>query len=259
MIELVRMAAIEAAGPVTAVFSGRDGGVSAGPYASLNVGCGVPDAPAAVWENRRRLLEAARLDPERCVWASQVHGTEVAVVTGADAGRKLTGIDGLATAEPGLALAVVCADCSPVFLYDPVTPAVGMVHAGWRGAVAGAAFAGVKAMVQAFGSDPARLLAAVGPSIGPCCYEVDEAVAQAAAGSAAAGRGLLIPTRPGHYLLDLWRLNVLALEGAGVRSEAISVAGICTRCNHERFFSHRASGGLSGRGAGLIALRSREG
>jgi copper oxidase (laccase) domain-containing protein len=136
------------------VFS-RLGGVSRGPFASLNLSASVPDDPRAVTENRRRFYAALGVDPNRAIRAIQVHGARVAAVNSNDLAVVQPATDGLLTATPGLPLVMAFADCTPILLYDPVRRAVGMVHAGWRGTVAGICQAAVDGMVAAFGSDPA--------------------------------------------------------------------------------------------------------
>ena len=191
--------------------------------------------------------------------AGLVHGNRVVAVTGEEAPqpdgvRLVENCDALITDVPGLALVVTAADCVPVFLYDPVRRVVGAVHAGWRGTVAGIGAKVVQAMAETYGCNPADILGAVGPSIGPCCYEVDDAVAgPVRAYYGARAEGLLQPGRaPGKYQLDLWEANRQDLLGAGVRQ--VSVSGACTSCGVDRLFSHRAEAGTAGRGAAVIAL-----
>ena len=176
-------------------------------------------------------------------------------VPGAGQIRVVPDTDALITDRRRLALVVTAADCVPIYLYDPVRRVIGVAHAGWRGTVAGIAAATVRAMAVRFGCDPAQVHAAIGPSIGPCCYEVDEPVAGPVRqyyGDRAAA--LLRPAaRPGRYMLDLWSANRLDLESAGVRY--VSTAGVCTSCRCDLLFSHRAENGTAGRGAAIIALR----
>ncbi|MDF2628312.1 MAG: hypothetical protein K0R39_2143 [Symbiobacteriaceae bacterium] len=256
------MAPLEAAGGVAAFFTGRRGGVSTRWDGGLNWSVSIGDDPARVAENRRRTLEILGLTPERAAIAGLVHGNRVAAVTGADlapAGapgpRVIPDCDALITNETGLALIVTAADCVPVFLYDPVRRAVGAVHAGWRGTVAGICAQAVAAMSREYGSRPGDIIAAVGPSIGPCCYEVDDAVAVPlkAYYGALAGHCLSpAPGQEGKYMLDLWEANRQDLHRSGVVSAHVS--GECTACGVGRLFSHRAEAGTAGRGAAVIAL-----
>jgi len=240
------------------MFAGRHGGVSRRWGDGLNWSLSVGDPPEHVRENRRRTLATLGLGPGEAVMAGLVHGTRVAAVeldaTTADDVRVIPDTDGLITDRRGLALIITAADCVPVYLYDPVRRVIGMVHAGWRGTVAGIASAAVRAMTARYGCDPADIHAAIGPSIGPCCYEVDEPVAGPVRryfGEHAPA--LLRPSpREGRHMLDLWAANRLDLASAGVGQ--VHVAGVCTACNRDRFFSHRAEAGGAGRGAAVIVL-----
>ncbi len=232
-------------------FTTRAGGVSAPPFDTLNLGRAVGDAVDAVRENRRRALAALGRPPDDHVEASQVHGARAAVVGPLDRGRKIPGVDILAARHPGVVLAMHCADCVPVLLADPITRAVAAVHTGWRGTAMGASASAVQALVRTFGSRPADLVAAVGPAIGACCYEVDAPVFQAFARWPWHDE-VLIRHRDGRWRLDLWESNRRQLVGAGVESDAVAVAGLCTSCHADLFFSHRRDR-RTGRMAGLIA------
>jgi len=229
----------DSAGPVHG-FSTRKGGVSVPPYDALNLGLNTEDDPEAVGENIRRFCAAAGIEAGRIAFTSQVHGDRVQAVR--DPGV-YEAADGLVTDIPGLVLSVQVADCAPVFLYDPVRKAAGIAHAGWKGSVLGIAAKTVLAMSEAFGSRPGDLQAGIGPSIGPCCYEVGADVAE---------------KFPEEYLngnkLDLWRYNFDLMKRTGIRSGSISVSGLCTRCHPDWFFSHRAESGKTGRMLGVIGL-----
>ncbi|MBO8142750.1 MAG: peptidoglycan editing factor PgeF [Firmicutes bacterium] len=238
-------------------FTDRRGGVSLSPYDSLNLGFHVGDDPARVRENRRRACEALGVSPGSLVVAQQVHGARVAVVTREDAGRgaeepagAVPGADALITADAGPVLAGLYADCVPVLLFDPKTPAAGLVHAGWRGTAQVIAARAVEAMREAFGTRPEDCLAAIGPSIGPCCYEVGSEVADRFGPSARR----YFMRKGGRWHLDLWQANREALEAAGLPAAAIWTAQVCTCCRSDLFFSHRGSGGRTGRMAALIGL-----
>lgn len=237
-----------------AVFS-RRGGVSAAPFASLNLSVSVPDDKADVYANRRRAYGLFGRDTDSVVHAHLVHGTTVARVTQANNGTWLPQCDALITDEPGCALTMNYADCAPILLVDPVRRAIGLGHAGWRGTVADVAGAMVGAMRSEFGSDPADLRAAVGPSIGPCCYEVGPDVITAV-GNAYADPKSLLPYPNGgqrpHF--DLPEANRRQLRAAGVPAEQIEMAGLCTACRTDLFFSHRAENGRTGRFGALLML-----
>lgn len=246
-----------AAWDVLHAFSDRYGGVSPAPFSSLNVGLHVGDDAAAVRENRRRLCRALGVAPEALVAGEQVHGTRVAVVGAEDRGRgafelrdAVPGADALVTDTPGVILFALFADCVPVYLYDPKRRAVGLAHAGWKGTAGGIARRTAEKMSEAFGSRPEDLHAAIGPSIGPCCYEVGEEVARALAG---AGLGIVVEDAQ-RLRADLWAANAAQLAEAGVPRDNIAVAGLCTRCLRDTFFSHRGHGGRTGRMAAAIGL-----
>jgi YfiH family protein len=223
----------------------RRGGVSGSPYDELNLGLHVGDDPLAVLENRRRVARALGVELASFVIAEQVHGGEVRVLTAADRGRgalrgedAIGDTDALITREAGLVLAVMLADCVPVIVFDPVTPAVGVAHAGWAGTVRHVTRNTVRAMQRELGGDPSTFQAAIGPSIGPDSYEVGNEVAEQVR-AAFPGAGVVRPQGNEKHLLDLWGANVADLVSAGVRSERIEVAGLDTFQLPERFFSHR--------------------
>jgi purine-nucleoside/S-methyl-5'-thioadenosine phosphorylase / adenosine deaminase len=221
-----------------AAFSTRLGGVSEEPYAALNVAIKTGDEPERVRENRRRLAGALGVDPERVVMGRQVHGAELRWHDGpqqprvyVDGVRSPDEVDAHATPEADLAPLVMVADCLPVALAGP--SGVAMAHCGWRGLAAGI----IDVAADAVGARAA----AIGPGIGPCCYEVGEEVLGAFEhlDGVATGR-----------MLDLTAIATRQLSARGV--EAIESSGLCTSCNPELFFSHRGDGETTGRQAGLV-------
>ena len=231
-----------APGPYRVAFSTRLGGVSDGPFASLNLGIRTEDDPARVVENRTRLCEAAGADPDGATMAWQRHGATVAraqprgIVT---PGTVYEHCDGLWSDEPGRAMLLLTADCLPIAIAraDERAPAVSILHAGWRGLLAGIAAAGVRIL------GGGGLAAAIGPSIGPCCYEVGDEVAtpfREAFGDDVVRDGKL----------DLWTSAERALRAAGC--EHVERLDLCTSCGADRFFSHRRDHGRTGR-QGVIA------
>lgn len=219
----------DAPGPYVVAFSTRAGGVSEGPYASLNLGLLTDDDRGRVEENRRRLYRAAGAHPERVSWPRQVHGARVIA-----AGTRGVEADGMWSDSPGEAMVVLTADCAPVALarLGGPRPAIALVHVGWRGLLAGVLPAAVAALGRGL------VAAAVGPAIGPCCYEVGSEVADPV--RAAFGLGLV---RDGK--LDLPGAVERALLAAGcVRVDRLDV---CTACNPHRYFSHRRDAGATGR------------
>lgn len=241
-------------------FTTRAGGVSAPPYDSLNMSFSRPDDPAAVLENRRRVCRALGISLDDLAVAGQVHGTRVALVGIEARGRGARGsdgllppADGLITSDPGLVLLGCFADCVPLLFVDRERRAVGMAHAGWRGSVGDMAGAAVRAMVEHLGSDPAHILAVVGPSIGPCCYEVGNEVVEAALAAFPEAREEIIINGGAKAHLNLWAINEAGLRQAGIGE--IVRTDLCTACNQRRFFSHRADRGQTGRFAALIGIR----
>ena len=227
-----------------------------------NLGYGPPRDVTDAWAMRQRWCAAVGIDPERLVTAGQVHGATVLRVRadqaglGARPGSGRVGIgDALITDEPGVALVSLHADCLPLFLVDPVRPAVGVVHAGWRGTTADVAGEAVRAMASAFGSQPERLLAFLGPAIGACCYEVGPEVAAAWVERVGAEAGVALTPSGERWRLDLRAANALLLRRAGLRRDHVEQSSLCTRCAAEEWFSHRAQGPTTGRFGALIALR----
>jgi len=230
----------------------RLGGVSREPFASLNLSLSVPDDPQAVMENRDRFYAAMGVERSAAVRTIQVHGAHVAAAGRADVSIVQPATDGLVTTTPNLPLVMAFADCTPIMLYDPVRVAAGIAHAGWRGTVAGVCQAAVQRMVEAFGCRPADIRAAIGPAIGPCCYEVGPEVVTAV--TAALGRtdGLFRPGPNGRPHLNQWAANERALRQAGVRQ--IEQAELCTACHVDEFYSHRAENGRTGRFGAIIVI-----
>lgn len=262
------------AGSVVHCFSTRRGGVSTGYLESLNLGVHRGDDWNKVCENYRRLGAAVGFTPEQTVFTRQTHTDAVARVGREDRGAGLfreveAERDGIYTDEPGVALVCFSADCTPILLHDPVRRAVAAVHAGWRGTALGIAARCVEAMTRDFGTDPADLQAAIGPCIGPCCFETgpevpavmldalgEEASAYIRPGDRSRhserseGSVLLSPEK---YFLNLKGLNALWLRRAGVRT--IDLSCDCTRCRPERFWSHRLTGQARGSMAAVIMLK----
>lgn len=244
------------AGVVAHAIFTRHGGVSPEPYASLNMSVSTGDARDNVRRNVGLAFAALERDPASKADLWQVHSARVVVADEPNGPRDHVGqADALITDRADVTLLLRFADCLPIVLYDPRRPAVGLVHAGWRGSLKKVAAAAVAAMSEQYGSRPADLVAGIGPGVGPCHYAIGpEVVEETRAAFNGTADSLLIPqTGNGGYHLDLWAANRVALQQAGV--EQIEVAGLCTVCHSEDFFSHRATGGLTGRFGGLIGLR----
>ena len=231
----------------------RLGGISAPPFATLNTGHTVGDEPEAVAENHQRICRALGVDAVSIASGYQVHGASVALIGPQDRGRVRPATDVLLTDQPGIPLMQRFADCVPSVLYDPVRRVLGLAHAGRRGTVQGVILEAVRAMAQAFGSRPSDIIAGLGPSIGPCCYEIGPKVAAQVRAGFREGDRWLLPQAGGAIHLDLWAANRQQLEAAGVGQ--VEVAGLCTACHTEEFFSHRAERGRTGR-FGVMAVLS---
>jgi YfiH family protein len=271
-LRLLTWPALDASGADAAV-TARSGGVSTGPYATLNLSLSVGDDPGLVRENRRRLAAAFGAPPGDFVFARQVHGAGVRVVAEADRGSgafslddavdstgevgeagRAGGADALVTASPGVVLAILTADCAPIVLHDPVAGVLACVHAGWRGTVAGVTAAALAAM-RRLGARPADVTAGIGPAIGADRYQVGPDVHEAVTrtfGPAAAGFIRPDPSAPGRWLLDLWAANRHALRQAGVPGPRIHTTDIPTGPVPGHFFSDRTA-----RPCGRLALVAR--
>jgi polyphenol oxidase len=240
-----------------AVFT-RQGGTSRAPWDSLNVGGTVGDDPDDVRRNLELTYAVLDLDINRACTVWQVHSADAVVADEPPPGRRwLARADGLVTNQPGVPLSMRFADCVPILFYDPEHHAVGLAHAGWRGTVAQVAVNTLHAMQTAYGSDPARVQVAIGPSIGPEHYQVGQEVVEAVQQAFDTTDGLIRRANDGSAYLDLWEANCLALERAGVHRAAMEIAGISTASNTANFYSHRAEHGRTGRFCAIIALKGR--
>ena len=241
-------------------FSTRLGGVSEGPYASLNLGLNTGDAPERVRENFDRFCAAIGADVRRLVCAKQVHRDDVRVVTAADTGKGLWRerdyeADGLITDEVGLPLCVSTADCTPILFHDPVRRAVGACHAGWRGTALGIAARTVEAMIQVYGCEAKNIRCAIGPCISRCCFETRSDVPEAMLAHLGPEAGAFIDDhRNGFFHVDLKGINRLWLTRAGVPEEQIEVSENCTACDLDTYYSHRVTGLPRGAMAHIIQL-----
>ena len=243
-------------------FSSRLGGVSEGCLSSMNLSFSRGDEPERVRENFRRMAESIGFSEENLVFSMQTHTTNVRRVGKEDCGRGLLrpvgyrDVDGLVTNEPEVVLATFYADCVPLFFMDPVRHCIGLSHSGWRGTVGKIGKVTVETMTREFGSDPKDILAAVGPSICQDCYEVSGDVAmefeQTFAGHE---REIILAKENGKYQLDLWKANEIVLLDAGVLPEHIEITDICTCCNPDLLFSHRASHGKRGNLGAFLCLK----
>jgi YfiH family protein len=236
-------ALLERTGKVRAAFSTRAGGTSPEPF-GMNLSTRVGDDPACVEENRRRFLEAVEAAPSVLALPLQVHGTTVVFAGSAGV---YPGCDALVTTRPDVVIGVTVADCVPILLADPHAGVVGAVHAGWRGTAAGVLQAALRFMKEEHGCSGGRMLAAVGPSAGVCCYEVGEDVA----GRFDPGN---VVRRNGRVFLDLRSAAWAVLRAAGLPEGSVEFVGGCTICAPHLFHSYRRDGDRSGRMLGAIRL-----
>ncbi len=241
-------------------FTTRHGGVSQGDYGAMNMGFTRGEEKEIVLQNYTILGEAMGFSKENYVTSQQTHTTNVRRITTADKGkgvfreRGYLDVDGLITNAPHIPLVIFGADCVPVFLLDTKKKAIGMAHCGWMGTGNRMAERTLQAMVDAFGTNPKDIVAAIGPSIGKCCFQVDEPVVSLFQEKIAFAEEIIFddPETTGKYRIDLWETNRRLLADMGV--ENIEVAGLCTMCDTERFYSHRKMGEKRGVMAGVMEL-----
>jgi len=253
---------LESTGLVTHGFTTRVGGVGSGPYESLNTAFHVGDSAANVIANRALACDALGINAVDLVAGRQVHGDSVSVVGLEDIGRgaisdegSLGDTDALITGDKGVPLSSYYADCVPIFLLDPVKGVAALAHAGWKGTLFQIGRKTVERMCQIFCSSPQYCLAGIGPSIGPCCYEVDEQVRALFINNLPDYNDLFLTKSPGKWYLDLWEANRRTLVNAGLLKENILTSSLCTSCHNDIFFSYRAQNGRAGRMASIIMLK----
>lgn len=254
---------LDETGIVRHCFTTRYGGVSEGMFSKLNLSFTRGDVKESVEENYRRIAEAMGVPYEKIVCSDQTHTTNVRVVTQADAGtgiirpKDYTDVDGLITNVPEITLATFYADCVPLYFVDPVHHAIGLSHSGWRGTVARMGKCTLEAMRREYGTKAADVYCAIGPSICQDCYEVSEDVAvQFEEAFSGHESEILLNKGNGKYQLDLWKANEIVLLEAGVKPEHLAVTDVCTCCNPELLFSHRASHGKRGNLGAFLCLNA---
>lgn len=276
---------LEETGVVNHLFTTRFGGVSGGEFSSLNLSYTRGDDKACVDENYRRVAVALGCGVEDIVCSDQTHTANVRRVTAADRGkgvvceRDYTDVDGLITNEKGIALATFYADCVPLYMVDAEKKAIGLSHSGWRGTVQKIGAVTLEEMAKAYGTNPRDVQVAIGPSICQDCYEVSEDVAEefisvfdkaeqyaedyikrginvVRASLGQSKKAVLCYKKPnGKYQLNLWFANYMVFREAGVPDEQIEITDLCTCCNSELLFSHRASQGRRGNLGAFLMLK----
>lgn len=246
---------LENDGNITHGFTSRLGGVSRGKVEGFNLGFRVDDDKNSVLENYRLLAEDLGISLDRTVLSKQTHTSNIRIVTESDCGKgvvresDIEDTDGLVTNIADIALVVFSADCVPVLLYDPKARAIAAIHAGWRGTVKHIAAKTVGVMKEAFGSNPQDILAAIGPSIGPCCFEFGEDA------PSYFGKDILQKKSDGKYLVDIWKYNSEQLTEAGVNPRNIDISRVCTVCESDRFYSYRTHRECTGRQGAVIMMK----
>ena len=241
----------------------KETGVSTGCWSSLNLSFTRGDNREHVMENYNRIAEAIGVSTENMVFSKQTHTTNVRVMTEDERGNGITrpqkyeDVDGMVTNVPGLCLVTFYADCVPLYFVDPVKKAIGLSHSGWRGTVGKIGLKTVEKMTAEYGSNPADILAAVGPSICQECYEVSEEVAEEFKKNydSQYWNQLFYLKENGHYQLDLWKANELVFAEAGIKPEHMAITNVCTHCNSDILYSHRRTGDKRGNLAAFLALR----
>ena len=238
-------------------FSTRLGGVSSGIYSSMNLSFAQGDEEANVRENYRRMAVALGVDEKNIVKPRQTHTTNVHKVTKENKEAEFQDVDGLVTNEPGLCLATTYADCVPLFFVDPVHKAIGLSHSGWRGTVGKIGEVTLKKMAEEYGTKAEDVIAAIGPSICQDCYEVSEDVIWKfkEAFDEIYWKELFYEKENKKFQLNLWKANEIIMQQAGVRKENIAVTNVCTNCNSDLLFSHRATQGKRGALAAFLVLK----
>lgn len=254
---------LESTGIVKHGFSTRVGGVSEGIWSSMNLSFSRGDDESNVRENFRRMAQALDIEEDSYVFSMQTHTTNVRKVTLEDKGKGIVkpldykDVDGLITNVPGLCLTTLYADCVPLYFVDPVHKAIGLSHSGWRGTVGKMGQVTLQKMQEEYGTNPSDVIAAVGPSICQDCYEVSEDVILEFQKQFDQKYWDVLYYKKANekYQLNLWKANEIVLEEAGILKQNIAVTNVCTCCNGEMLFSHRASKGKRGNLAAFMMIK----
>jgi polyphenol oxidase len=244
----------------------RRGGVSTGPYRSLNLSFDVGDRRERVLQNYQLVSRLLDFDLRSLVACQQVHHNAIARVDESHLNRSsflpetaIPATDGLATNIPGITLLTRYADCVPLLFFSPEQQAVAVAHAGWRGTLARIGPAMVDLLSAHFRCRPERTLVMIGPSIGPCCYQVSSSMADRASRELPPAEQRFVASPDGRIAFDLWEANRRQLIAAGVEERNMVAAAHCTSCNTNLFFSYRKEAQLTGRFGAFIGLRRRDG
>ncbi len=259
-VEFLTIPSFEKTNSVKHLFSTRLGGVSEGPLSSMNLGFNRGDKRVNVEENYHRICNILGVQYNSLVLSAQTHTANVISVNRAQRGIGISrpsfnDVDGLITDSPDVTLVTFYADCTPLFFLDPVKKVVALAHSGWKGTVQKIGKVTVEKMVKEYGCKTENILAAIGPCAGPCCYEVSDDVAMQLMRAGNNGDCLRYNSVTGKLHADLWRTNYRIMLNAGIKDENITVAGECTVCNADKYYSHRRQGPERGSLAAFISLR----
>lgn len=240
-------------------FTTRKGGVSNGSFESMNIGFSTGDSYENVKRNIEMMAEKLNINVDDIVQTNQSHTNTIKYVTEEHKGKVFTespfkDVDGIYTDKRNLALMSFHADCTSVFLYDPVKKVIGLAHAGWKGTLLNIAGKMVKAFMNDFGSDPKDIITAIGPSLGQCCFEVDKDVADLFLAENKEFKSYM-EIKGSKYHFNLWEINKYWLIKEGIKEENIENSELCTKCNNDLFFSHRGQGGKRGLLAGILMMK----
>ncbi|GKX31731.1 laccase domain protein [Vallitalea longa] len=244
-------------------FSTRLGGVSDGIFKSMNLGFNRGDLDENVRKNFEILCSSVGINYKDLVFSNQVHRDVIKVISSKDKGKgifkesDIEGVDGLITNESKVPLVTFFADCVPLYFLDPIKKVIALTHAGWRGTVLKIAAKTINKMVSEFNCDVKDILVCIGPSIGPCCFEVDIEVVNEFRKifDEDSQKKIISDGIKNKYLIDLWTANKLILLDVGIKTENITITDICTKCSKDEMFSHRGSNGKRGSLAAIMELK----
>lgn len=257
-VGVYQIPAFAATGKVKHAFTTRLGGISHGPYASLNLSWNRYDDRNETVKNHAILAEVLGTDVQKLVCPMQIHSSCVAVICEEDAGRGYLSddptleVDAVVTDVAGIPLSTVHADCTPLFFLDEAHHAIGLAHAGWKGTVGKIAQKTIETMTQAYGTRAEDCLCGIGPAIGPCCFEVDVPVMEQFREKFADLDCIAPGEKDGKWMIDLLKCNMALLLDAGVQPQNITLAGLCTSCHTDRFYSYRKEHGNTGAMASIL-------
>ncbi|SKC87358.1 peptidoglycan editing factor PgeF [Maledivibacter halophilus] len=255
-----KIPSFDESGLVKHCFTTRMGGVSRPPYNSMNLGIKTFDNKSNILTNYEIICKTLEIDINNLVVSDQVHKDKILLVDEEHKGNgilydsKFSEIDALITDKPNISLVTLYADCVPIFILDKKRKIIALAHGGWRGTVKKIAGKVIKRMICDFNTDPRDCIIGIGPSIGKCCYEVDDYVIDIFKSNYENADEFFEDKGNGKYFLDLWNLNKKSLVEVGVPSQNITISNICTKCNNDIFFSYRAGNGQTGRMAAILQL-----